>query len=135
MAGSLGGNRRLPSSAIAGFYQGRSWEILRDKPYAGYVILQGAIGDDRRVHNLKIVEAYPDEARSELASTFAERVPITGVSVGSNMRPLAEVCVLFYEKDEIRRHALVYAEQTGIVGNVRSEGAEPPKSMLLTMYY
>lgn len=132
---SIGGNRKLPASAMSDFYHGDSWNTVRDKPYAGYVILRGAIGEDRRVHNLKVVEAVPDGAAVERAIEFAGRIPITGVSVGSNVRPLAEVFVVFYEKDEIRRHALVYAEQTGVVGKVRSEGDVPPTRMLLTVYY
>lgn len=135
VADSIGGNRKLPASAISDFYHGGSWDTVKDKPYAGYVIFQGAIGEDCRVHNLKVVETAPDDSRVEMAVSFAERIPITGVSIGSNVRPLADVFVVFYEKGEIRRHALVYAEQTGVVGKVRSEGDAAPRRMLLTMYY
>lgn len=108
---TLEGNPDLPHREIRDFYGINQWERIGHLPFDGYVILRGNIQNDRSVTIRKIIKSHPDQRRNELAETFATRARLTPTTVGSRIRPSADIYVVFFETHSTPNRALVFAKQ------------------------
>jgi hypothetical protein len=111
-AHTLRGTSRLPEREIADFYPPGKWERIRDLEYAGYVVLDGWVGENGRVRTGRIVESFPDHSRDQIAHSFAATAKVRSVTAESNIRPKVRVYVVFFEKMLEGDFALVFAKQT-----------------------
>ncbi|HLP03085.1 MAG TPA: hypothetical protein VK163_13745 [Opitutaceae bacterium] len=132
-APTLAGNPALPSATISLFCSPEEWADLANRPYDGCVILRGAIDDSHHVTGPVVVDTYPDSSRTTLALRLAEKATISPTMVGTHVRPTARVYVLFYERDQKPRRAIIFAEQTGNAAATRS--ASDQSRQLIISYY
>lgn len=110
---TLSGNPRIPVDDLREFFEKGKWEEMKDVEYDAYVILRGAVEEDRSVTVDQILDFYPDDSRNDLALKFAKRAAIVPNRIGTRVKPAAKVYVVFYEKSLIMKQAMVFAKQQG----------------------
>ncbi len=96
---TLAGNPKLQIEHISRFYSGRQEAFLKKLPYSGYVILRGVLDRRDSVDVRSVHESYPNHARDEWAIALGEQVSLSVTDVGTRVRPLVEVIVIFYDED------------------------------------
>lgn len=101
--------KKIPARELERYFDAPTWAALLDSPLAGYVVLRGVVVDGGKVSVTKVLESYPDQARSEFARELGERARVSGSTAGTHIRPTAEVFVLFYDGKGDDRHALIFA--------------------------
>ncbi|MFT3830736.1 MAG: hypothetical protein QM691_13620 [Opitutaceae bacterium] len=131
---TLAGNPDLPSATIALFCSPAEWADLANRPYDGCVILRGAIDDTRHVTGPVVVDRYPDNSRNTLALRLARKATVTPTTIGSHVRPMARIYVLFYERDQKPRRALIFAEQTGTTAATRTQADGQTRQLVISYY-
>lgn len=131
---SIATNPHLPAEAMARFYSEAEWNTLKSRNYVGYVILEGFIGRDSRVGHAHLIESCPDDSRNSLAAELSRRIKISPFTIGSHIRPVARVYVLFYEDGSNPREAVVYAEPGNDLAPVSLKAGERMSYLLTTSY-
>ena len=117
VAHTLNGNSRLPTALIREHFEPGSWRLLGDTRYDAYLILRGRVEPNTSLSGVRVVETHPgsNQSREERAQGFAQQVRLSGMPVGTQLRPSAEVYVIFYEPPGEGSMALVFARFTGTV--------------------
>jgi hypothetical protein len=112
---TLNGNSRFPSALIRDHFEVSSWSLLGDSPYHAYLMLRGRVESNGSLSALRLVESYPDTnpSREEWAQEFFQQIRLSGSPVGTQIRPPAEVYVVFYEPPGEGNMALVFARFAG----------------------
>lgn len=111
---TLAGNPYIPHEILRGFYSPHDWPEIRDMPYDAFVVLRGTVERDNSVTIRSTAAYYPetDTSRLQRAIRYADDVKLSPISVGTHIRPYAEVFVVFYESQAEPNMALVFARQT-----------------------
>ena len=120
---TLTGNDRLPHAEMEKLSQSRQWALMRNLEYSGYVIMEGRIDEDDRVHVSKLSESYPDNSRDRLALALGNKTVIHARNIGSRIEAKAEVYVIFYEKLNDANLAFIYARQVDYMATEGSGAA------------
>lgn len=114
----------LPFTLLSQGFKPSEWDRLASLRYTGYVILAGRVDESGSIPSPRVLKAYPDSSRNDLAVEFSGDIQVVATTIGSHVPPTAKVFVVFYETPPIRT-ALVFGEAdatiapTGVTGGAR----------------
>ena len=108
---TLDGNPDIPDFEIRAFYKDEAWNMIKDAPYQGYVVISGTVNPRGEFYPRKIESSYPDDSKNDMASKMSKEVKISAAKVGTRVDPKASVYVIFYEEDPERKVALVFGKR------------------------
>lgn len=106
----------IPWAEIGSLLDSGQRGTLANLESTGYVILDGWIGEDGHISVRRVVQSYPDHVRDSLAAVYAESATVAVQSSGSQIRPAAEIFVVFYRNKMEGNLALTFARKRGAVG-------------------
>ncbi len=125
VSGTIRTTPELDLAVLRNMFGSRHWHQVVDMPYDHYVIFNATVRKDRSLRIHRVETTFPDDSRLELARQFARNARLAPVTVGTRVAPSAKICVVFFEKGNGPKEALVYAELTSMAAAAgRTGGTE-----------